>query len=86
MNSVKAAVRMAFLSACIASCVWTSNASAEEEKWQSAAKWCTRDGASSGAAYRAACKEGKYEQFDSVIICRQDAGNEELVRLIQAAG
>jgi len=36
--------------------------------------------------YRAACKDGKYDQFDSVITSQQDADNEKLVRLIQAAG
>ena len=33
-----------------------------------------------------ACKEGKYDQFDSVITCQQDAKNDNLVRVIQAAG
>lgn len=86
MNKMKAAMRMGLLSACLVSCAWAWNAPAGEEKWQSAAKWCTRDVQSSGAAYRAACKDGKYDQFDSVITCQQDANNEKLVRLIQAAG
>lgn len=86
MNKMKAAVRTCLLSACLVSCAWTWNAPAAEEKWQNAAKWCTRDVASSGAAYRAACKDGKYDQFDSVITCQQDAKNEKLVRQIQEAG
>jgi hypothetical protein len=85
MTKMKAAVRTCVLLACLIACAWTWNAAAEE-KWQSAAKWCTRDAGSSGAAYRAACKDGKYDQFDSVITCLQEAKNEKLVRLIQAAG
>jgi hypothetical protein len=86
MSQIKAAVRTGLLAACLASCAWTSNVTAADEKWQIAAKWCTRDVSSSGAAYRAACQNGKYDQFDSVITCQQDAKNEKLVRLIQAAG
>jgi hypothetical protein len=86
MNTMKAAVRTCVLSACLISCAWAWKAPAAEEKWQSAVKWCTRDVASPGAAYLAACKDGKYDQFDSVITCQQDAKNEKLVRLIQAAG
>jgi len=83
---IKAAARTGLVSALLVSSVWAGNASAADEKWQSAAKWCTRDIASSGAAYLAACKDGKYDQFDSIITCQQNAKNENLVRLIQAAG
>jgi hypothetical protein len=86
MNYIKGAVWAGLLSALLASSVWTGNASAADEKWQIAGKWCTRDVASSGAAYLAACKDGKYDQFDSIITCQQNAKNENLVRLIQAAG
>ena len=83
-NMKAVAIRMGLLSACLVSCAWVWNAPAAEEKWQSAAKWCTRDVEAPGAAYRAACKDGKYDQFDSVITCQQDAKNEKFVRTVSS--
>jgi hypothetical protein len=59
-------------------------AKGQEPVWKIHSRWCTTDRGSSGTTYQNTCR--KYDQFESVIACQQDAHNDGAVQSIRDAG